>query len=160
MCVNLSTFCKFTQTRSKKIYLHKLDLNRVILQDSWRKLLWEIVAGKSCGKILREILAGNFLSWMLIGYLSITPYVKSYGKLLQEILVGNCCRKLLRENPVGDCCGKFLWEIVAGKCSEKILWENLAGKCSGKCLRQKSCGKFLVLGADWLSLNHPICKFM
>ena len=30
------------------------------------KILWENVAGKS---------VGDFLSWMLIGYLSITPYV-------------------------------------------------------------------------------------
>ena len=65
------------------------------------KILWENLAGKSCGKILQEILAvkilwgnlvgkscrkmlrenvaeksvGNFLNWMLIGYLPITPYV-------------------------------------------------------------------------------------
>ena len=37
-----------------------------------RKILREIVAGKSCGKFLRENLVGN-----------------SCGKFLQEILVGN-----------------------------------------------------------------------
>ena len=43
--------------------------------NSCRKILREIVVGKSCGKFLRENLAGNSLSWMLIGYLSVTPYV-------------------------------------------------------------------------------------
>ena len=56
------------------------------------------------------------------------------AKILQEI----SCRKILRENLTGNSCRKILQEILAGK----------------------SCGKFLVLDADWLSLNHPICKFM
>ena len=50
-----------------------------------RKILREIVAGKSCGKLLRENLVGNccgkFLWEILAG--------KSCGKFLQEILVGN-----------------------------------------------------------------------
>ena len=38
------------------------------------KFLLEILEGKSCGKILGKSV-GNFLSWMLIGYLPITQYV-------------------------------------------------------------------------------------
>ena len=59
MCVNLSIFAKFTQTRSRKFYLHKLDLNRVVLEESCLKFLRENLAGNSCRKILREILAGK-----------------------------------------------------------------------------------------------------
>ena len=59
-----------------------------------RKILREIVAGKSwgncCGKILREILA--------------------------EILVGNSCRwENLAGNLAGNSCRKFLWEMEEGK---------------------------------------------
>ena len=54
MCVNLSIFAKFTQTRSRKFYLHKLDLNRVILLESCGKILQAILAGKSCRKLLQE----------------------------------------------------------------------------------------------------------
>ena len=58
MCVNLSIFAKFTQTRSRKFYLHKLDLNRVVLEESCLKFLREnlagILAGKSCGNFLWE----------------------------------------------------------------------------------------------------------
>ena len=50
-----------------------------------RKILREIVAGKSCGKLLREIVAGKscgkFVWEIVVG--------KSYGKFLLEILVGN-----------------------------------------------------------------------
>ena len=45
----------------------------------------EIVAGKSCGKLLSENLAENCC-----------------GKILWEIVVGNSCRKLLWENLVGN----------------------------------------------------------
>ena len=37
---------------------------------------------------------------------------------------------------MGNFCRKILREIVAGN----------------------SCGNFFLLDADWLSLNHPICK--
>ena len=54
---------------------------------------------------------------------------------------------------MGNSSGKFLpeniWEILAGKSCRKLLWEILA---------RKYCGKILGLDADWLSLNHPICK--
>ena len=46
-----------------------------------RKILRENLAGNSCGKFLREILAGKFLREILVG--------KSCGKFLREILVGN-----------------------------------------------------------------------
>ena len=52
---------------------------------SCRKILWEIVVGNCCGKILQE----NFVG-------------KSCGKFLWEIVVGNCCGKILWENLVGN----------------------------------------------------------
>ena len=45
--------------------------------------------GNSCGKILRENLAGN--------------------------LVGNSCRKILQEILAGKSCRKFLQEILVGQ---------------------------------------------
>ena len=39
---------------------------------------------------------------------------KSCGKLLWEIVAGKSCGKLLRENLAGKSCGKILWEIHAG----------------------------------------------
>ena len=103
--------------------------------DWWKFSIWNRVmganqsgsrSGKSCGKILREILV--------------------------EIGVGekanlrNSCRKILREIVAGKSCGKILWEILAGN-----LAENLAGKYSGKSCRKilwenlvgNSCGKIL-----------------
>ena len=52
VCVNLSILAKYTQIRSRKIYLNKLDLNRAFLLEMLWEMLWEIVAGKSCRKIL------------------------------------------------------------------------------------------------------------
>ena len=49
-----------------------------------RKILWENLVGKSC------------------------------GKLLWENLVGNSCGKFLWENLAGNSCGKFLQEILVG----------------------------------------------
>ena len=46
-----------------------------------RKILREIVVGKSCEKLLREILAGNCCKKILQEIVA--------GKSLQEILVGN-----------------------------------------------------------------------
>ena len=92
MCVNLSIFAKFTQTRSRKFHLQKLDLNRVILQESCGKFLQEILAGKYCWELLRENLAQNCC-----------------GKILQENVVGNSCWKFLRKNIMG----KFLgWMLI------------------------------------------------
>ena len=59
MCVHLSILAKFTQTRSKKIYLNKLDLNRAFLLEMLWEMLWENLVGKYCGKILWENLVGK-----------------------------------------------------------------------------------------------------
>ena len=40
---------------------------------------------------------------------------KSCGKILQEILVGKSCRKFLWENLVGNSCGKILQENLVGQ---------------------------------------------
>ena len=117
-----------------------------------RKILREIVAGKSCRKFLQEIVTG-----------------KSCGKFLQENLVGKSCGKILQEIVAGNSCGKWrrgksqfkkdsdwwkfsIWNRVMGSQPisiqlRKTLWENLAGNCCGKILREilagKSCGKTL-----------------
>ena len=54
--------------------------------------------GKSCGKILWEIVVGNCC-----------------GKILRENFAGKSCRKFLWEIVVGNCCGKILWENLVGK---------------------------------------------
>ena len=113
--------------------------------DWWKFSIWNRVMGSQLiriqlRKILREIVAG-----------------KSCRKLLQENLVGNSCGKILQEIIEGKSCGKSLWEILAGKSCRKscgkLLWENLAGNlvgnCCGKILQEilceilagKSCGK-------------------
>ena len=88
----------------------------------------ENLAGNSCGKILRENLAENFLRENLAG--------NSCRKILQEI----SCRKLLQENLAGNSCGKILREIDA----ENFLRENLVGNSCGKNLAGNSCGKNLA----------------
>ena len=115
--------------------------------------------GKSCRKLLHEILVGQgggdisqfkkgsdwwkFSIWnSMMGSQPIRIHLgkilreKSCGKILWENLVGNSCRKILWEIVVGKSCGKNLQEIVVGKSCRKLLWENLAGK---SC--RKSCGK-------------------
>ena len=67
----------------------RMQLRKILWQNSCRKIHAENLAGNSCGKILWEILAG-----------------KSCGKFL----VGN----FLRENLVGKFCGKFLQKNLAG----------------------------------------------
>ena len=85
------------------------------------KILREILAGKSCGKILweilREILAGKSCG-------------KSCGKILWEILW---------ENLVGN--------LVEKSC-RKILWENLGGQGGGEKvnLRKTVIGGNLAFG--------------
>ena len=62
---------------------------------------------------------------------------KSCGKILFEILVGKSCGKSLRENLVGKSSRKFsIWNRVMGSQPiriqlRKILWENLAGNAVG-----------------------------
>ena len=110
---------------------------------------WENLAGKSCGKLLQEILVENSCG---------KSCRKSCGKILWEILcenlVGKSCRKscgkILREILVGKNCGKWrrgksqfkkgsdwwkfsIWNRVMGSQQiriqlGKILWENLVGK--------------------------------
>ena len=132
-CVN-----KFFKTRSRKFYLHKLDLNRVIMQRSCGKLLWEILAG---GKLLQENLVGKSCGKFL---------GNSCGKLFlageilagKKFLAGNCCRKILREIVAGKSCGKILREISC----RKILWEI-------------SCGfaQHLTFSVIWTSLYIKVC---
>ena len=55
-----------------------------------RMQLRKILQEKSCMKILREISRGKFLAG------------KSCGKILLEILVGKSCGKLLQENLAGQ----------------------------------------------------------
>ena len=114
--------------------------NRVDGEPTNQDPAWENLAGKSCGKLLWEILWEN-----LVGNSCGKSCRKSCGKILQEILqeilvgnlVGKSCGKFLWEivvgNLAGKSCGKFLWEIL-----QEILWENLAGNLAGK-----SCGKIL-----------------
>ena len=140
----------------------------------WKFSIWNRVMGSQpiriqLGKILREILREISCGKIVAG--------KSCGKLLRENLAGNCCGKILgkflRENLVGKCgkfCGKILREILAGKWRRGksqfkkgsdwwkfSIWKRvmgsqpiriqLAGKSCGKLLRENlagnSCGKIL-----------------
>ena len=118
-----------------------------------RKILWEIVAGKSCGKLLWENLAGN-----------------SCGKLLRENLAGNSCGKWRRgksqfkkgsdwwkfsiwnrvmgSQPISIQLRKILQEIIAGDCCGKILQEILVGNGGGEKanLRKTVIGGNLAFG--------------
>ena len=76
--------------------------------------------GKSCGKLLREIVAGNCCGTRRRGksqfkkgsdwwkfsisnrVMGSQPIRIQLGKILWENLVGNCCGKLLREIVVGQ----------------------------------------------------------
>ena len=137
-----------------------------------RKILREIVAGKSCGKLLRENLAGNSCGKFLRKFLWENLAGNSCGKILREILAGNSCGKWRRgksqfkkdsdwwkfsiwnrvmgSQPISIQLRKILRENLAGNCCGKILWEILAGNCCGKILRKflreilagNSCGKW------------------
>ena len=103
-------------------------------------------SGKSCGKILREILVGQgggekqFKKDSDWWKFSIWNRVR--GSQPIRIQLG----KILRENLVGKFCGKFLWEILAGKSCGKILWEILVGNSCGT--RRKGKSQFKK-GSDW-----------
>ena len=56
-----------------------------------RKILWEIVVGKSCGKLLRENLVGNLVC---------NCCGKILREILWEILAGKSCRKSCRKFPL------------------------------------------------------------
>ena len=90
--------------------------------------MWEILAGKSCGKILWEILARNscgtrrrgksqfkkgsdwwkFSIWNRV--MGSQPIRIQLGKILREILAGNSCGKILREILL-EILWEMLWEI-------------------------------------------------
>ena len=75
--------------------------------DWWKFSIWNRVIGSQpiriqLGKILWENLVGNCCR-------------KSCGKLLREIVAEKSSGKILREILVGNSCGKFLWEILVGK---------------------------------------------
>ena len=79
--------------------------------DWWKFSIWNRVMGSQPISIqLRKILREN-LGEIVAG--------KSCGKLLRENLAGNSCRKFLRENLAeilaGKSCRKFLWEMEEGK---------------------------------------------
>ena len=63
------------------------------------KILKEILKGKSCGKKLWEILAGNSCRNIFA------------GTFFGEILAGKCCRKFLYKFLAGKSCRKFLLKI-------------------------------------------------
>ena len=76
-----------------------------------RKILRENLAGKSCGKFL----VGNYcrkILWEIVVGKSCGKYC---GKFLWENLVGNFLRENLVGNSCGKSCGKFLRENLAEK---------------------------------------------
>ena len=106
---------------------------RKILKILREILAGKILAGKSCGKFLREILAGNFCGkwrrgksqfkkdsdWWKFSIwnrvMGSQPISIQLRKILREILVGKFLReKILREILAGKSCGKFLQEILVG----------------------------------------------
>ena len=99
-------------------------------------MLWENIAGKSCGKILREKYCGKNIA----------------GKILRENLEGKYCGKILWENIVGKYCGKILWENLAGKYCGKILWENLVGKSEG------NFSSWMLIGYVPITQHVNLCK--
>ena len=106
---------------------------------SWRKSLWENLAGKSCEKLLQK----NFVE-------------NHCGKILWEILAGKSCRKSLQKNLVENHCGKILWEILAGKSCRKSLQKNLVGKEGGEKdnLRKAVIGGNLAFWIGWWGANQ------
>ena len=118
--------------------------------------------GKSCGKFLQEILAGQGggekanlrkaviggnLAFGIRGWIS-QPIRIQLGKILRENLLGNSCRKILQENLVGKSCGKILWENLAGNSCGKFLQEILVGQGGGEKanLRKAVIGGNLAIG--------------
>ena len=91
---------------------------RIQIRKSCGKILWKNLAGKSCGKILWENLEGksegNFSSWMLNGYLPITPYVN-----LCKLSLSIKGRNIFENNQLcfGNWWGKFIkvfieWTLI------------------------------------------------
>ena len=63
---------------------------------SCRKILWEIVVGNCCGKILREKFCGKILREIVVRKSC------SCGNILWEILVGKSCGKNLEGKGGGE----------------------------------------------------------
>ena len=127
-------------SQSIRIQLRKI-LQEILVGKSCRKFLWENLVGNSCRKILWENLAGN-----------------SCGKIWWEILVGNSCgtkrrgknqfkkdsdwwkfsiwNRVMESQPIRIQLGKILQKNLVGKSCGKFLWEILAGKSLGKILRK------------------------
>ena len=126
-------------------YLAGKSCGKILHENLAGNFLWENLAGKSCGKILWEISCGKILQEILA--------LKSCGKFLRDILAGKSCGKFL----VGNSCGKLLWEIVVGNCCGKILWEISCGKILWEIL----AGNFLccmLIGYLWITPYVNLCK--
>ena len=120
-----------------------------------RKILWENLAGNSCGTGRREksqFKKGcdwwKFSIWNRV--IGSQPIRIQLGKILWESLAGKSCGKFFQENLVGNACGKILQEIPVQKSCRKILRENLAGNSCGTGRRKKSQFK---KGSDWLKFS-------
>ena len=80
------------------------------------KILWEILVGNSCGKILRDRWRGKsqfkkgsdwwkFSIWNKV--MGSQPIRIQLGKILWENVAGNAA-----ENSAGKSCRKILWEML------------------------------------------------
>ena len=143
---------------------------------SCRKIVREILAGKSCGKWRRgksQFKKGSdwwkFSIWNRV--MGSQPIRIQFGKILRENLLGKSCGKILWENLAGNSCRKLLWENLlgnsCGKCCRKscgkilqeILWENLVGKILWEIFVGKCCGKFpLPISKPFLKVIFKICN--
>ena len=127
------------------------------LGKSCGKILREILAGKSCGKMLWEILAGkgggekaNLRKAVIGGNLAFG--IGWWGANQSGSSLGKSCGKFLQENLAGKSCGK----ILAGKSCGKILREILAGKGGREKanLRKAVIGGNLAFRIGWWGANQ------
>ena len=104
-----------------------------------RKFLQENLVENSCGKFLRENLAGNLA-------------VKSYGtgrrgksqfKKSSDWWKLSICNRVTGTQPIGIKLRKILKEILKGKSCGKKLWEILAGNSCRNIFAGTFWGKFL-----------------
>ena len=156
------------------------------MENSCRKILWEILAGKTRGTGWRgknQFKKGS--DWWKISIwnrvMGSQPIRIQLGKILWENLAGNLvgksCWKILQENLVGKYCGKFLWENLvgnycrkpcgkflcdnlAGNPCRKILWDILVGKYCRKFLQKNLVGKYCgkILGDMCTVSFKSICR--
>ena len=97
----VGNFLPFLDLLQPNFYFVEEVLSFDLVGHMWKlvKNWFEIFAGKFLGKSFLKIL------WEILAE-------KSCGKLLREILVGKSCGKILLENLVGNSCGKILWEML------------------------------------------------